>query len=245
MIINSPLLILLSTHHHYYYSRACTMTVVNVTTLRRTRQDSIYIEIPKKMEKANVGNDETGYKYRIELAGHGSEHIASRDDGSRYSDADSLKKKETLPPVSKAEIIKELPVIVRCIAKVLCLFEKDSHPIKKTAKIFGNYYHFCLWYFILIGLTIWNSDGSVTSKIRLSNISAGICFCIYGPMSIISIQKYFYDSVGRARFLDSWRSISFSARQKARSYSSRSFWGWFVYFLVSVVNIIIIFCGLA
>ena len=192
------------------------------------------------MEKANIGNDETGYKYRIELAGHGSEHIASRDDGSRYSDADSLKKKETLPPVSKAEIIKELPVIVRCIAKVLCLFEKDSHPIKRLQKCLAITTIIVSGISALLGLQ-FSSDGSVTSNIRLSNISTSICFCIYGPMSIISIQKYFYDSAGRARFLDSWRSMSFSARQKARSYTSRSFWGWFVYFLVSVVNLMIIF----
>ena len=178
------------------------------------------------MEKANEANGETEYKYRIELAGHGSEDIA---DGSRYSDTESLENKETLSYVSKAEVMKELPVLIRVIAKLLCLFEKDSHPIKKLHKYLAITTIFVNGILAFLSLDFSSDGKSVTTNIRLGNISTCICFCIYGPISIISVQKYFNDSVGRARVLNSWRSISIAARQQAGSYTSRSFWGWFVF----------------
>ena len=168
------------------------------------------------MENANVAYGETGHRYRIELAGHGSEDKASGDDGSRYSDTKSLEKKEALPPVSKSDVVKELPIIVRFITRLLCLFEKDSYPIKKLLKYLAITTIFVCGIGNLLRLNFSSDGKSVTTDIRLSGISTAFCFCIYGPISIISIQKYVNGSVGRARFLDSWRSISFSARQKAR-----------------------------
>ena len=197
--------------------------------------------------ETNVGGtNNSSSNYRVELVATIGGDSSSNNNNSKInvinnSGDNRIKQEDILPEVSKAEVMKELPLIVRCIASILCLFEKDTNPIKILLKylaiattLFGG---------LAASLNLketMQKDGSihVVPSFSLRSIGFFACFCLYAPVSIVSIQKYFNGNIGRVKLLHSWRLLSNSGKKKATTYTNRSFRGWLFYFLINLLGTI-------
>ena len=112
-----------------------------------------------------------------------------------------------LDTVSKSEILKAMPASFRFAAKLVFLFENDKHPIKfilKWISIIASIY------FGITGLLNIQENGQL--KIGIAQLPAPICFCIYGPMSIMKVHHFFNGNVGRSAFLKSWKKLPKSSK---------------------------------
>ena len=138
-----------------------------------------------------------------------------------------------LDTVSKSEILKAMPASFRFAAKLVFLFENDKHPIKfilKWISIIASIY------FGIIGLLNIQENGQL--KIGIAQLPAPICFCIYGPMSIMKVHHFFNGNVGRSAFLKSWKKLPKSSKQLATKYFSNSLIGWLTFTVFNLVGFI-------
>ena len=138
-----------------------------------------------------------------------------------------------LDTVSKSEILKAMPASFRFAAKLVFLFENDKHPIKfilKWISIIASIY---------AGITsLLNIQENGQLKIGIAQLPAPICFCIYGPMSIMKVHHFFNGNVGRSAFLKSWKKLPKSSKQLATKYFSNSLIGWLTFAVFNLVNFI-------
>ena len=140
---------------------------------------------------------------------------------------------DKLDIVSKSELLAEMPVSFRLAAKLIFLFESDTHPIKfilkwvaVVASIFTG---------VILSL---NFQLNGETKFNIGSVPAPICFCIYGPMSIIKTHHFFNGNVGRSTFLKSWKKLPITSKQLATKYFSTCLVGWFIFTAFNFVNML-------
>ena len=87
--------------------------------------------------------------------------------------------------ISKSALLAEMPVLFRLAAKLVFLFESDTHPIK-----------FIQWVAVVASIftgviLMLNFQLNGETKFNIGSVPTPICFCIYGPMSIIKVHHFF------------------------------------------------------
>ena len=110
--------------------------------------------------------------------------------------------------ISKSELLAEMPVLFRLAAKLVFLFESDSHPIKFILK----WVAVVASIFTGVILTL-NFQLNGQTKFSIVSVPTPICYCIYGPMSIIKVHHFFNGNVGRSTFLKSWKKLNLLTAQ--------------------------------
>eukprot|EP00943_MAST-04B_sp_MAST-4B-sp1_P005670 g5670.t1 len=138
---------------------------------------------------------------------------------------------DKLDIVSKSELLAEMPVSFRLAAKLIFLFESDTHPIKFILKWVAVVA--CIFTGVILTLN-FQLDGQ--TKFSIGSIPSPICFCIYGPMSIIKTHHFFNGNVGRSTFLKSWKKLPIASKQSAAKYFSTVLVGWLIFTALNLVT---------
>ena len=123
--------------------------------------------------------------------------------------------------ISKSALLAEMPVLFRLAAKLVFLFESDTHPIKFIVK----WVAVVASIFTGVILTL-NFQLNGETKFNIGSVPTPIYYFIYSPMSIIKIHHFFNGNVGRSRFLKSWKKLPITSKQLATKYFSTCLVGW-------------------
>ena len=135
--------------------------------------------------------------------------------------------------ISKSALLAEMPVLFRLAAKLVFLFESDTHPIKFIVK----------WVAVVASIftgviLMLNFQLNGETKFNIGSVPTPICFCIYGPMSIIKVHHFFNGNLGRSTFLKSWKKLPITSKQLATKYFSTCLVGWLIYTAFNFVNML-------
>ena len=135
--------------------------------------------------------------------------------------------------ISKSELLAEMPVLFRLAAKLVFLFESDTHPIKFILK----WVAVVASIFTGVILTL-NFQLNGQTKFTIGSVPTPICYFIYGPMSIIKIHHFFNGNVGRSTFLKSWKKLPITSKQLATKYFSTFLVGHLIFTAFNFVNML-------
>ena len=135
--------------------------------------------------------------------------------------------------ISKSELLAEMPVPFRLAANLVFLFESDTHPIKFILK----WVAVVASIFTGVILTL-NFQLNGQLKFSIASVPTPICYCIYGPMSIIKVHHFFNGNVGRSTFLKSWKKLPITSKQLATKYFSTCLVGWLIFTAFNFVNML-------
>ena len=135
--------------------------------------------------------------------------------------------------ISKSELLAEMPVPFRLAANLVFLFESDTHPIKFILK----WVAVVASIFTGVILTL-NFQLNGQTKFSIGSVPTPICYCIYGPMSIIKVHHFFNGNVGRSTFLKSWKKLPITSKQLATKYFSTFLVGHLIFATVGTVGLL-------
>ena len=133
--------------------------------------------------------------------------------------------------VSKSELLAEMPAPFRLAAKLVFLFESDSHPIKFILKWVAVVASIFTGVFFTLNFQL---NGQ--TNVDIGSLPNPICYFIYGPISIIRVHHYFNGNVGRSTFLKSWKKLPITSKKLATKYFSTFLVGHLIFSVFSWVN---------
>ena len=138
-----------------------------------------------------------------------------------------------LDVISKSELLAEMPILFRLAAKLVFLFESDTHPIKFIVK----WVAVVASIFTGVILTL-NFQLNGQTKFSIGSVPTPICYCIFGPMLIIKVHHFFNGNVGRSTFLKSWKKLPITSKQLATKYFSTFLVGHLIFAAVGTVGLL-------
>ena len=133
--------------------------------------------------------------------------------------------------VSKSELLAEMPAPFRLAAKLVFLFESDSHPIKFILKWVAVVA--CIGTGVVLTL---NFQLNGQTNVNIGSLPTPICYFIYGPMMIIRVHQYFNGNAGRSTFLKSWKKLPITSKKLATKYFSTFLVGHLIFSVFNWVN---------
>ena len=136
--------------------------------------------------------------------------------------------------ISKSALLAEMPVLFRLAAKLVFLFESDTHPIKFIVK----WVAVVASIFTGVILTL-NFQLNGETKFNIGSVPTPICFCVYGPISIIKVHHFFNGNLGRSTFLKSWKKLPITSKQLATKYFSTFLVGHLIFVTFNWVNMLL------